>query len=214
MASWGTSLASSPRSERASLGASPRTAPGTRQDLRTAAEAFAQAVELMDKQVAFMSFRAALLRWCVRQAEQDLSPDARAAREAERIALLDEEVGAGTLLACMAALPAIKTPVRFNQVAECEGILEQWHVEYQANTAQRKSWLCPSGESFRESWTGSDTRFAVSEMPVTKRRGRKRKILGATLCLGAAGAAVTATGTVPLVLSLFTKTAAAVALTM
>merc|ERR1719456_1298357 len=125
MASWGTSLASSPRSERASLGASPRTAPATRQDLRTAAEAFAQAVELMDKQVALMS---------------------------------------------------IKTPVRFNQVAECEGILEQWHVEYQANTAQRKSWLCPSGESFRESWTGSDTRFAVSEMPVTKRPGRKRKI--------------------------------------
>lgn len=185
---------------------SPRTPP-QKQDLRTAAEAFAQAVELWDKQVAFMSFRAALVRWCVRPSEQDLSPERRRDCEAERIAALDEEVGAGTLMACIASLKEIKTPVRLNQVAECEEILQQWKTEYTAAQQVRKSWL----SSVCEASSGSEIRLAASlggASQVPKRRGVKRKVVGATLLLGlGAGATVAASGTTPLIWPLFTKTA-------
>jgi hypothetical protein len=95
--------------------------------------------------------------------------------------------------------------MRANQVVECEEILEQWSKEYTAAQATRKSWLSSVCEqSLSESrFTGS-----VGGDAQVPRRGRKRKIFCATLGLGlTAGATVVATGTAPLVLSLFTKTA-------
>lgn len=122
------------------------------------------------------------------------------------------------LLACMATLKDVKTSstmrMRLNQVVECEEILKQWHQEYTASQAVRKSWLSSVCEqSVSESRLAASLGGEAGQVP--KRRRVKRKIFGATMALGlGAGAAVAATGTAPLLVSLFSKTAATASVAM